>query len=325
MKFNIGIIIGILMLSMPPNIYAMNEASTSNQEEDDHLLALSLQQIYENERRNTPATPPARKPAPARKRTPAGKPAPARKPDPARIPTPARKPAPARIPTRQLPTPTRVGTPSAPSGTIRLPDCLAGKNITHLRVCQQGVNECGSHATINARIIQALLLQGERITQDNILRGMTEFRHHIVRCHQLTDGEVLGLAGNIGLERTLIIAFNNGLSTYTNGKKRIARERNGDQVSRFYIADYTHDIAHISNTLEQFLANINLHLDMAGANDFHFICNTGGHWVVISVVRIGHETFEIYYCDSVNTQLSQQSGTFKFVDFVQRSLNPQFS
>jgi len=197
---------------------------------------------------------------------------------------------------------------------IKLPKELAEKNIVHLKVNQQGSNQCGSHAALNARSIQILSLKKVPITSKAVQEQNRLLKQHI-KPYQLTYDEVRQIAQDIDLDRTLIVAHNNGVGKNPNGKKRIAHNSNGEQVSRFYVSSYTPDIDYIANSLESFFVNICKHLDLFMANNFHFICNTGGHWICISVVK-QNGTFNIFYCDSSNVPIFPGSRPFKFVSFI---------
>jgi len=208
---------------------------------------------------------------------------------------------------------------SAPcKDTIAIPKELIDKHIEQLKVPQQGPNECGSHAAINARAIQLLIQQQHPITSETVHQTSMLFKKFI-RPEQLLYDEVRQVAQEIGLERSLVIAFNNGISKDKDDKQKIAREADGTQVSRFYVSSNTPDINPISDSLEQFFIKIIQHLDKVKANDFHLICNTGGHWISISIVRKG-TTFAIYYCNSTNATLLSDSTAFKFIIFIQTIL-----
>lgn len=205
------------------------------------------------------------------------------------------------------------------NGTIGLPKELQDKNIIHLKVNKQGANQCGSHAALNARAIQILNFKNLPITAQAVQQQNSLFKKFI-KPHQLTYDQVCQLSQEIGLERTVIIAYNNGLRKGRDGRQKIDRAVDGVQISRFYMSSNTPDINYISESLELFFVNIIDHLKMCEANDFHLICNTGGHWVSISVVQNAGK-FTIYYCNSTNAPISSDSIVLKFVLFIYKMLS----
>jgi len=185
---------------------------------------------------------------------------------------------------------------------IPLPAGLNGKNnIVQFKVREQGPNECGFHALLNARAIQLLVTDYEPITPSAVQQKVALY-NDFIKQKQLEDPDMLKFAGEVGLERTIVLAFNR-------------------ELQRFYVGSCTADITHIAETLEIFFLGIIPVLDEQNACDFHIICNTGGHWVSISAVRDDGNQIKLYYCNSSNASLKIDSLSYGFVTIIRQMLD----
>lgn len=155
---------------------------------------------------------------------------------------------------------------------------LAIPGIQEIRVTQQTGASCGYHATYNAQAVETLALQGDQLTSAAIVREAGQYRNFIQRDAILGD-TIIDLANQLGIGNLYCINGRNGLN--------FAGACRGAQDGNQFLRDVATQQHHV--------------LPLIG----HFIVNTGGHWVLFSVVKHPGQQPTVLYMDSVNTPLAR--------------------
>lgn len=165
--------------------------------------------------------------------------------------------------------------------------------IHHCRVEQQGsLPQCGSRAVINAVSIQNLLETHRPITSTAIQQEAAKLKH-LYKPHALNFDEAIKLAREVRLDHAYILTY---------------YEKNITQgLSPFVIVGSTDDMSG-ENSLDE--------IALLSTCTAHFICNTGGHWVCISLVKKDGEASHIFYTDSCNGKLANTSRATHFIQFI---------
>jgi len=178
---------------------------------------------------------------------------------------------------------------SPEGGTYPLPKSLDGK-IVHFPSVVQGKDQCGHYSTFNALAIQKLVNQNKELTAADIQQENNcceqVFPNQPTYCYELVD-----IAKKHGLQRLIILGHNH-------------------KTDRIFVQDCTPDVRDIANNLEQFCQNI-----QDRGPDCHFICDIGGHWILISAIKGTDET-QLCYLDSGNQIVTPQSDTNSYVNRI---------
>lgn len=154
------------------------------------------------------------------------------------------------------------------------PAALQNRNLIYLPSLPQGANQCGHYAAINAKAIQTLVEQEKELTAANI---QAEARNYV----HLVPAQVTGEVSEILL-------------------------RYGQSLNLHYLYFIKHDkntgfvpaglAPHVDEEIDSFVKSIWVENKVG-----HFICNTGGHWILLSVIkRPGQEKPRIILLDSAN-------------------------
>ncbi len=159
--------------------------------------------------------------------------------------------------------------------------------------CQSGAT-CGGHAIINAQAIQQLFNSNKVITAENI-KANAQLYTGFIPGENLETSELYTFADQLGVQI---------FTLYINGNRQLA------PMTTYRIPEF--------QTLLRDLHNPNKRICE------HFVFNTGGHWVVASIVKERNQTPHIYYQDSANTQgrpLNPRSTDYLFVSGLLGMLN----
>lgn len=155
---------------------------------------------------------------------------------------------------------------------------LAVPHIQQIRVIQQTGSSCGYHSVYNAQAVETLALAGMPLTAASIVQEAVQYRNFIQRDAILGD-TIIDLANQLGIANLYCINGRNGLA--------FAGSSQDAQDGHQFLNDVRTQRQHVQ--------------PMIG----HFVVNTGGHWVVFSVIKNPGQEATIVYMDSMNTQLSR--------------------
>ena len=178
-------------------------------------------------------------------------------------------------------------TPVAPA--IKLPPYL------QLIVTQQKGYSCGFHAVFNALAIQMLFKKAEELTSRNIIDKAKLCHTQIVRTDVLLPYIAVDkLAQGNELRDFFVLSYDG--TTQKMGFTDLKNQSPSDVET----------------------ALIKLKTSISGL--IHFICNTGEHWVSISVVKcIGQNPF-LLYMDSLNKTVAERKVVAKFLNYLHARL-----
>jgi len=156
---------------------------------------------------------------------------------------------------------------------------LAVPHIQQINVMQQTGSSCGYHAVYNAQAVETLALQGRQLVAAAVVGQARQYREFIQKDALLGD-TIIDLASQLGIGNLYCInGRNNGLS--------FAGSSQGAQDGDLFLQD-------IATQREYGYPKVG-----------HFVVNTGGHWVVFSVIKhVGQQPI-VLYMDSLNTPLSR--------------------
>ncbi len=157
-----------------------------------------------------------------------------------------------------------------------------------LQANQQSGATCGYHAAFNAKAIQDLFKAGTPIDEKAIQhQARTYFRY--LGKHDLEIAEIIIDVGQkIGLKNVYFLGYDRKNGVYPAG---VLNEQ--EDLDTFFKT---------LQTKQAFLA--------------HFICNTGGHWVLISLFKQPQKPLRIIYLDSVNNSLKPDSIGYTFIQKI---------
>ena len=170
---------------------------------------------------------------------------------------------------------------------------LGNATIIHCRVTQQGSNQCGSRSVANALAVQNIIMSGEALTPANIRAHASHFDGILIN-RVIEDNVVADLADTHGLENTLIMA-------------KIPKEQKG--VNEPFIV-YSLDAQ--THSLDALVENMLTNETMTA----HIICNTGGHWVLVTVIKQAGQKPTILYMDSGNAPLANNSIATDMIQYL---------
>ena len=161
---------------------------------------------------------------------------------------------------------------------------LGNVTIIHCRVTQQSGAQCGSRSIANALAIQEIIIAGEELAPANIRAHAARFDHILIN-NAIDDDMIAALARNNHLFNAHIFA-------------KMPKEQLGAyEPYTMYSLDTQ------AYSLDELIATI-LTTQTTAA---HLICNTGGHWVLVSIVKREGQKPTILYMDSCNAPLTDNS------------------
>lgn len=155
---------------------------------------------------------------------------------------------------------------------------LAVPHIQQIQVTQQTGSSCGYHSVYNAQAVETLALAGMPLTSAAVVQEARQYRNLIQRDAILGD-TIIDLANQLGIENLYCINGRNGLA--------FAGSSQDAQDGNLFLNDVRTQRQHVQT--------------MIG----HFVVNTGGHWVVFSVIKNPGQEATIVYMDSINTPLAR--------------------
>ncbi len=172
-----------------------------------------------------------------------------------------------------------------------------GLDVRHIRTGGQTGATCGAHAAVNARAVQQIVQSGGdgQLTGAEIRSKAAALKSYIQQENLYYD-DIYHLAGRIGLDNYLVMAFNN-------------------QMGNFYEATHSDSLG-VQKSLNRIFSTI----QSSAAGDYHFILNTGGHWVVVSVIKYRDQSPQMLYLDSGNQQLAEGSLGTSFIKYLITSI-----
>jgi hypothetical protein len=152
---------------------------------------------------------------------------------------------------------------------------VQNRKFVYLPSLQQRLNHCGHHAAINAKVIQTLVEQGKEITAANIQTEARKYSHLIPK--DKVTGEIseiiLRYAGQLNINYLYFVKH--------------------DKATGFVPAGLAQ---HVNEDMDSFFKSI-----WVENKTGHFICNTGGHWILISIIKTADQaTPRVIVLDSAN-------------------------
>ena len=170
---------------------------------------------------------------------------------------------------------------------------LAGVSIHHIVVTKQGSNQCGSRAVANALAVQDVIMSGQTLNSSTIRAQAAQY-DRILMNHTLEWYEVANLAHRNNLFNAHIMA-------------RTPREQT-EAVHPYVI--YSTDGHEYS--LDDLAASLLTHETMTA----HIICNTGGHWVLVTIIKQEGHAPQMLYMDSCNGMLQNDSSATAYIHYL---------
>ena len=150
---------------------------------------------------------------------------------------------------------------------------------------------CGYHATFNAKAIQDLVQEGKAITEKNVQEYARKYFHHLSN-HSLETVEIIMLARVLGLKNVYFLAYD----------KKIGVKPAG-------VFDVEHDLDTMLQTAKTKKAAL-----------AHFICNTGNHWVLLSLIKKPGKKPYLVYLDSINGKVTLDSPSHKLITYLSAAI-----
>jgi hypothetical protein len=170
---------------------------------------------------------------------------------------------------------------------------LPGVDIHQIKVTQQGPDQCGSRSVANALAIQDLVNGHQLLTSANIRSTAAEY-NRILLSHVVEDDTVRNMAQANHLFNAHIMS-------------RAPKHMHGPFIPF---------IVQSVDTYEGSLDDVVFELRTEQTITAHFICNTGGHWVVISIIKQKGVVPAILYMDSCNSQLEDDSIAAEYIRYL---------
>ena len=177
-----------------------------------------------------------------------------------------------------------------------IPKSLQGldkANIIHFKATQQGPNQCGSRSVANALAVQEIINADEPLTSANIRNHAAHYDGILIN-QVIEDDIVANLARENHLFNAHVLA-------------KSPKEQTGEHPP--YVV-YSLDTQ--SHSLEELIDSMLIESILTA----QLICNTGGHWVLISIVKQEGKKPLILYMDSGNGQLNDNSPATSFILYL---------
>ena len=165
--------------------------------------------------------------------------------------------------------------------------------IRHIGVTQQGPNQCGSRSVANALAVQDIIMAGEPLTSANIRAHATPYDRILIN-RIIEWNEVADLA-----------RLNHLFNAHILGKT--PKEQLG--ATNPYIVYSTDRQAH---SLDEFIETLLIEPTITA----HVICNTGGHWVLVTIIKQEGQISQILYMDSCNSVLRDDSVATAYIQYL---------
>jgi hypothetical protein len=166
---------------------------------------------------------------------------------------------------------------------------LRGVQVRHIVVERQGPNQCGSRSVANALAVQDLVMRGEELNSSSI-------RYCASRYHGILIDRVLEWTEVADLARR-----NNLYNAHLMG--RMPRDCSSYMIGS--VEQNTHSLNELAESLL-----------IEGDMTAHIICNTGGHWVLVSIIKLSERTPQILYMDSCNGTLHDDSVAVGYIRYL---------
>jgi len=170
---------------------------------------------------------------------------------------------------------------------------LAGVSIHHIVVTMQGSSQCGSRSVANALAVQDVIMSGQSLNSSTIRAQASQYDRILIN-HILEWAEVANLARRNNLFNAHIMA-------------RIPKEQT--EAVYPYVVYSTDGQEH---SLDDLAASLLTHETMTA----HVICNTGGHWVLITIIKQEGHAPQMLYMDSCNGILQDDSAATAYICYL---------
>lgn len=196
---------------------------------------------------------------------------------------------------------------SYPEKEIAVPiglQSLCRGSVHQFRVTQQTGNACGNFAMFNALILQDLVKNQESLSAVNLRQRSIEYlRYHMKDDYLLCEEDFAGFSEKFGITATRIVAYDANQNDYF-----ITAEIDNGQAT--YLFD-----------TQVFESMHRLYRDLGSSRGMliHFIFNTGGHWVTVSVLKY-NDSVDIIYLDSKNNPIYEGSASYRFISNLCRQI-----
>jgi hypothetical protein len=164
--------------------------------------------------------------------------------------------------------------------------------IRHIKATQQTGCQCGSRSVANALAVQDLVYAKQALTAGNI-RSQANHYNHILINRVIDDYELAQLALKNNLQNAHIVCRN----TFKDAT-----------VWPFIVTS----IETWSNSIETISTRIKNEPTIL----IQLICNTGGHWVLLSIIKNENCDHQILYMDSSNNRLNESSWMTSCIKYV---------
>ncbi|HML19063.1 MAG TPA: hypothetical protein PKD74_00630 [Candidatus Dependentiae bacterium] len=170
---------------------------------------------------------------------------------------------------------------------------LAGVSIHHIVVTKQGSDQCGSRSVANALAVQDVIMSGQTLNSSSIRAQASQYDRILIN-HILEWAEVANLACRNNLFNAHIMA-------------RIPKEQT--EAVYPYVVYSTDGQEH---SLDDLATSLLTHETMTA----HIICNTGGHWVLITIIKQEGHVPQMLYMDSCNGILQDDSAATAYICYL---------
>jgi hypothetical protein len=169
--------------------------------------------------------------------------------------------------------------------------------VHHIKVTQQTGCQCGSRSVANALAVQDLVCAGQPLTAGNI-RSKASCYDRILINRVIDDYELVQLALKNKLHNAHIVCKNPVFK---------------DAALWPYIVT---SIETWDNSLEAITTAIKNESNIL----MQLICNTGGHWVLLSIIKHEGQKPQILYMDSCNGQLQDSSFITAYTKYLDHAI-----
>lgn len=168
--------------------------------------------------------------------------------------------------------------------------------IYNVRTSGQQGAQCGPRAVANALGIQNIILHNDGIITNEKQQAASVVDFTGLEVENVETLDLRPLIDRCGLEHAYCIAYSKDRTNPTTGKPKIDQWR----------ADMdNHPSIELSN-IKHYNRNML----------FHVICNTGGHWIAISVIKRVHKTPIMLFMDTSFHDIQYNDVIFDFMNFL---------
>lgn len=159
-----------------------------------------------------------------------------------------------------------------------------------LQTCkQQDGFSCGYHSIFHAKAIQNLFENKKQITAHAVTQEALKYHHLITINDLLEQAQIVEVIDSLGIQNMYFLRIN----------------KNSVEPVGGYNNPYI---------FEELLNKLKYDNDPLCA---HFICNTGGHWVLLSAIKYKDQNPQLFFQDSAgNRTIPTDSAQYKFIQSI---------